>query len=409
MVKIQDVKIFEKKIYDMIRFPISTSIHYKSSRQLTTSRTCTSTMTAATKTPVLTWTRLNPKPDPTHGIPCTRSSHGVSAIIRSDGTQGLFVYGGEHVARTPIESNDAGWICDNNMTQWKCVDCSPETNNGPPPRVAHAQATYDNRCVYVFGGRTGIGMQESPLDDMWLFDTITETWSKVEPDVDGGDPVPAARSFHRMICIGSGLFLFGGCGAAGRLNDLHRFDIATKKWNNLGKSQLRGRGGPSVFPINSGSSIAIVSGFAGEETNDGHIYDIQSGKWADAILSSELSDLRPRSVCVSGSFPSVGVSICFGGEVDPSDRGHEGAGGFENDIVLFNETNGHLIQTVKNDASSNNKEWPEQRGWSESASVDHGNGKGELFVFGGLTGDDESPKRLDDLWKLDIQSAVQSQ
>jgi Galactose oxidase, central domain len=363
-----------------------------SSIQSTISKMTTTTATL----PTLSWTRITPQPDPDHGVPCTRSSHGVSAITCTDGTTGLFVYGGEHIARTPIENNNAGWICSNNMSQWKWIDCSAAA---PSPRVAHAQACYDNRYVYIFGGRTGIGMDESPLDDMWMFDTTTEKWTSVSTTGD----IPPARSFHRMICINNNLYLFGGCGSSGRLNDLYQFNINTKVWSNLGTSLLRGRGGPNVFPIQSNTAIAIVGGFAGEETNDGHIYSIANGKWTETVLATELQDLRPRSVCVSGSFPSVGVSLLFGGEVDPSDRGHEGAGGFENDIVLLDESTGHLLQTIKSSTSTN--EWPEQRGWSDCASIDNGNGTGQLYVFGGLTGDDATPQRLNDLWKLDISKA----
>ena len=42
------------------------------------------------------------------------------------------------------------------------------------------------------------------------------------------------------------LFLFGGCGANGRLNDLHEFDIGRGKWTQLPSSNaIRGRGGAS--------------------------------------------------------------------------------------------------------------------------------------------------------------------
>ena len=110
--------------------------------------------------------------------------------------------------------------------------------------------------------------------------------------------------------------------------------------------------------------------------------------------------MRPRSVCVSGSFPLLGYSVIFGGEVDPSDRGHEGAGGFEQDLVILDETNASFVSSFKPDDAS---AWPPARGWSDAATLEDESGRGKLFVFGGLAGDDENPKRLDDLWMLEIQ------
>lgn len=82
--------------------------------------------------------------------------------------------------------------------------------------------------------------------------------------------------------------------------------------------------------------------------------------------------------------------LIFGGEVNPSDLGHEGAGAFENDVVLID---GHSAQRIPSSAC-----WPEKRGWADGAS------EGDRFyIFGGLTGDDENPRRLNDLWQCDLE------
>jgi hypothetical protein len=345
-------------------------------------------------------TQIKATPDPKHGVPCARSSHGVSLV--HNGSR-LIVYGGEHVARTPIGKESACWVVDDLQAKpsWRWLDCS----KGPPERIAHTQAVYDDKFVYVFGGRAGVTMNEQAMDDLWVLDCSgppgTESWSEVVPEK--GDAPPEARSFHRMICIGCSLYVFGGCGvSSGRLADLHRFDIKTRTWHTLEKSALRGRGGPNLVALSSGAQLGVVAGFCGEETSDGQIFDIASGKWNASLLTTELQDLRPRSVCVSGSFPSLGIVVIFGGEVDPSDRGHEGAGGFENDIVVLDEGTGSFKENIK--ASKDSATWPEQRGWSDAA-VFACNESGQFFIFGGLSGDDTSPRRLDDLWRLDIQAS----
>ena len=311
----------------------------------------------------------------------------------------LIVLGGEHVARTPIEGANAYWAADSTgdgAWQWRLLTAS----DAPPDRIAHAQAVHKD-CVYVFGGRAGITMEEKAMNDLWKLDCSgaagTETWSPVEAK--GGD-APEARSFHRMICIGNSLYVFGGCTAShGRANDLHRFDLETSTWHALGSSLLRGRGGPNLLPFSGGKKVGVVAGFAGEETADGHLFDLAASKWDDKLLEAELKDMRPRSVCVCGSFPSLGYSVIFGGEVDPSDRGHEGAGAFENDVVVLDEATGAFIISLK---KTDEASWPQTRGWSDAATVDAGNGTGHFYIFGGLSGDDKNPERLDDLWLLTI-------
>lgn len=359
----------------------------------------------------LKWNKLDPSPDPKHGTPCERSSNGLSLVQK--GTR-LILHGGENIARTPLSTNQATWAADksdNGKWTWRLIEC---THVPPPERVAHAQAVYNDSFVYIFGGRSGITMDEKAMNDLWCLDCSggkgNEKWIEVIPDVKNGDQPPEERSFHKMICVGSYLYVFGGCSAHhGRLADIHRFDINAKTWKNLGSSPLlRGRGGANFLPFASGQLLGVVCGFCGEETNDGHLFDAISNQWQSEDITSTLVGLRPRSVCISGSFPSLNTSIIFGGEVDPSEKGHEGAGGFENDLVLLDERSGKYIATVSAQHGDDSSVWPEKRGWSDGATCDGGDGKGEMFIFGGLTGDDANPKRLGDLWRLDLSSPISS-
>ena len=51
-------------------------------------------------------------------------------------------------------------------------------------------------------------------------------------------------------------------------------------------------------------------------------------------------ECRPRSVCASMAMPDA--LLLFGGEVSPSDRGHEGAGGFAGDLLAIDPLDGEL-------------------------------------------------------------------
>lgn len=130
------------------------------------------------------WTQINAQ---NSDIILPRSSHGVSCTGST-----LIVFGGENVARTPIDSNVyyidiAG---DNTWKHAKAADGSPE----PQPRVAHSQVFIGN-SLYIFGGRQGILMEEKGLNDMWKFDFGTFTWSEIEQKGD----IPETRSFHKCF------------------------------------------------------------------------------------------------------------------------------------------------------------------------------------------------------------------
>lgn len=348
----------------------------------------------------ISFTELKVLADKTFGSPCARSSHGLSVV--QNGTR-LILHGGENIARTPLDDDHATWAADFDgiAWQWRRISCDVT----PPARVAHAQAACGNR-VYVFGGRAGITMEEKAMNDLWELDASgekgSERWTLIEPSQDSRPP-PEPRSFHRMVCVDKCLYVFGGCGPSGRLADLHRFNLGDKTWHDLGASHLlRGRGGANLLTLASGHALGVVAGFSGEETNDGHCFDIDEGKWDDEPLTESLRRMRPRSVCVSGSFPSLGVALIFGGEVNPSDRGHEGAGGFENDVVLLEEKSGSYLETI---VASKSDPWPKTRGWSDGATLVADEATGHLFVFGGLSGDDANPQRLGDLWRLDVQAS----
>merc|ERR1719397_2113606 len=99
----------------------------------------------------------------------------------------------------------------------------------------------------------------------------------------------------------------------------------------------------------------------------------------------------PRSVaCCEG----VGTRVLlFGGELQPSDRGHEGAGAFSSDTQVFEAST-----SMKVVGDGKGKTSPPPRGWSASA----GWGSGKVVVAGGLAGDDSNPVRMMDVWVAEL-------
>ena len=119
--------------------------------------------------------------------------------------------------------------------------------------------------------------------------------------------------------------------------------------------------------------------------NDIHQFRPNTKTWTQLPSAG----LRPRSVCAHCTVQ--GKIVVFGGEVDPSEKGHEGAGAFANDLLVFDPSTQQIEPVFVAGGP------PASRGWTSMAAAADGKG---VVMFGGLTGDDASPQRLDDLWVL---------
>lgn len=332
----------------------------------------------------VSWRALAPD-----NAPVARSSHGVSVVGDT-----LYVFGGEHVARTPIDS--AMHALD--LSAPGAAFVAVRADSAPPPRVGHAQASIGS-VVYVFGGRQGVEIDEAPLNDLWAFDTATRAWDKLAARAAGDAPCP--RSFHVMTAARDKLYVFGGCGPAGtgRLADLHEYDVKRGAWTTLPTSDaIEGRGGAGFAASADGSKLLVAGGFAGREMNDVHAYDVATKTWATLRAPRERGErgggaLRPRSVWPVLAAPRFGDCVVgFGGEVDPSERGHDGAGGFANDVVAIDARTGdaRTLEPAPGSASAA----PTARGWTSAAYWARENA---IVVFGGLSGSDKEPERLGDV------------
>lgn len=291
------------------------------------------------------WTKIEV---PNQDIIIPRSSHCIT-IVNDD----LYVLGGENIARTPIDSQIYSLnLNENNTNSWNSIEVS---GNLPPSTIAHAQANIGD-LIYVFGGRVGIEIGEGPLNDLYSFNIITNTWTG---PIEFIGVAPQARSFHKMVGHNDSLFLFGGCAQVGRLNDLHEFNTITNTWTSLPISEnISGRGGAG-FEAADGK-IVVATGYSGIENNDIHIYDIETQIWT-TICSTGSEDIystdmyRARSVCGTCVLKckNNNIMVIFGGEVSTSDRGHEGAGDFVNDIVCIDMSNGTIIPNLNTNSSGN--------------------------------------------------------
>jgi hypothetical protein len=104
-----------------------------------------------------------------------------------------------------------------------------------------------------------------------MLDTATATWSAAQPATITNSstistPVaPPARSYHAMAAAGGKLYVFGGCGASGRLADLWCCDPASGAWRQLpGCGAVGARGGSVMVTSADGGQLFVMGGFNGD-------------------------------------------------------------------------------------------------------------------------------------------------
>eukprot|EP00386_Alphamonas_edax_P007310 GDKI01024293.1.p1 GENE.GDKI01024293.1~~GDKI01024293.1.p1 ORF type:complete len:374 (-),score=113.52 GDKI01024293.1:105-1145(-) len=330
--------------------------------------------------------------------PPARSSHSVSCVMDYEKGDKIYVFGGEHEPRVPMGSDM--WCYDLQKETWEKLEV---TGVAPEARVAHSAAVVGG-VIYIFGGRTALA-DACALNDMYAFDTHTRTWTTVHTHDATSTHIPPPRSYHAVSVLKTNIYLFGGCGQEGRLNDLWRFDTQTRTWSQLATGEcIKGRGGPGFTAM--GIHLYVLGGFSGEERGDVHIYDTLKDTWVCGCVKvgetyTHKHNIPPRSVFVADAHVCGGVAgeVCendgciftFGGEVDPSTQGHAGAGEYSCETLCV-QTNIHTNTLVCQKVHTPTH--PEARGWHAGCVCARG-----LVIHGGNSLKNE---RLGDMWLLDM-------
>ena len=315
-----------------------------------------------------------------------RSSHSISVIGNK-----IYLFGGEIIARTPINSKFyVRDIISQSGDTWNLLDITSDIE--PIPRVAHSQAVI-GKNIWIFGGRQGITMKELALNDLWKFNTVTASWRCIN-NYKGIAPIP--RSFHKMVSLGDKLYIYGGCSKQGRLSDLYCFDTINNIWEDFSHittpKGLPGRGGAGFLGSTCGNYLFVVGGFCGYESNAVYKFSLITKTWI-TVYPEGNNIIKPFSVSCGSVIDNK--LIFFGGEIDPSDKGHEGAGDFSSDILILDDITGKKIDSI----GSIDGKIPIARGWSSADCYQNNS----IIIFGGLSGDDNNPLRLGDTWLLKLQ------
>lgn len=267
------------------------------------------------------------------------------------------------------------------------------------PVLGHGAASLGSQ-VFFFGGREGgpntFSGAAGESGAFRAFDVETETWTEFESE---GSARPEPRSFHAMCAAGGvdngHIFLFGGCGARGRLNDLWRYSPREGSWECLhpgGSADIAPipRGGSGLAASSDGRRLVVIFGFSGEQQGDIGVFDLQKSKWEVLPQGDQKGDVpAPRSVFSMTVLQDK--AIVFGGERKASDLGHEGAGAFTADLHALD------LEALSWQALQAEGPGPEARGWAAMCPRT----PQSILLFGGLN---DQNVRMGEAWELEFAS-----
>ncbi|KAF4662440.1 Leucine-zipper-like transcriptional regulator 1 [Perkinsus chesapeaki] len=263
------------------------------------------------------------------------------------------------------------------IRRWRPVQysCSSEMKSMelPGDRSGAASVVYKD-ALYVLGGYGGSGR----LDDLFRFDFNTRLWSQVHTKGE----TPTGRENNGAVVIGNKMYLFGGYSGYNWLNDFHYFCFDTSTWAPV---EVKEGSPPSTrFGYVSsvhGSVFFVFGGYDGQTwLNDMHEFDVKQATWSQTQIQGYIPTGRS---CPSWAYHEGSVYL-FGGY----DGVHR-----MNDFHRF-EMTARKWSVV---ATRSTGQPPSPRYFH--ASVVHGN---SLYLFGGYSGQE----RLNDLheFRFDLQT-----
>lgn len=150
---------------------------------------------------------------------------------------------------------------------------------------------------------------------------------------------------------------------------------------------MQPRGGASLLVYKH--TLFLIGGFNGKELGDVHVYDLnQKQGWQEVTGGYRLPARSVFACGILSQRASDDWIVVFGGEVDPSGLGHEGAGDYVNEVFGLDPHQPELgwkMLTVEGTA-------PSPRAWLASTSCSYG-----IALHGGNAPDNA---RLGDMYIL---------
>jgi N-acetylneuraminic acid mutarotase len=245
------------------------------------------------------WTRLSP-PGP---VPPARA---YAASASHPDSNRFFVFGGAFYSQPDFSDFtvfDDLWAYSARGNAWTQIHAS---NAGPGGRSRPAAWMVGNQ-LYLFGG---INAYFATMNDLWVYDLDSNTWSELIPDGAAGSPPSRHEAMSGARVQGDKLVIYGGetLGEFGfeTLVDTWEYSLADNTWENVtpaapfnvdpprnlaGAGMLRGRlylhGGDMP-----GGTQCCGSPFPQNVSND--LWKFECGKWLEVTCGGETAPYLKR-------------------------------------------------------------------------------------------------------------------
>jgi N-acetylneuraminic acid mutarotase len=321
----------------------------------------------------------------------------------------IILFGGEHFdGKACIFFNDL-FVYEIKENVWYKVVTALE----PGPRSSHQAVWGPDGKLYVFGGEFGTSKETRFLHyrDFWCLDTANWTWTSLNVN-----PLPPARSGHRMTTWANFIILFGGfidtIGTTTYLDDLWLFDFVKQSWKkvdwlNVSVPKPSPRSAFQLCAFEDGA--LLYGGYCQVKAKNGSYKgEVLNDIWVLKMDSEDLTQLRwdkkktvstaplPRSGCASTRFGDK--LLVFGGVFDEDVSDEFIQGTCSNDLYLYNfKTNKWTkVEYGLVDASgSSHQICPRLNAMMATSRT------GQAFAFGGIWEIGDVQYTLDDLYAID--------
>ena len=203
----------------------------------------------------------------------------------------MWIFGGRDVNWARL--NDLH-VFDLDTKLWQRIS----SNSTIPQRSEHT-AVLDGHRMWVFAGHYYQGQDCIRLNDLYYFDIEARQWQEVS----AGD-APGARDGHSAVMHAHRMWVFGGCHSSPRggtchgwFNDLHYFDVEAMAWVKL----------LGWAPAARAQHTAVVAQrqmwiFGGDGPqgllNDLQVYDLVAHRWREVREAGEAPSQRQRHSAV---------------------------------------------------------------------------------------------------------------
>lgn len=171
------------------------------------------------------------KQSPKGDIPAPRSNH-VATEIKKNDIQYILIHGG----LGEKGKFDDMYLFESNQNKFSKVEF--DVNSKIPAPRAHHACFYINGKLYIFGGNGGNTFENLVFKDLWVLDIETLVWTELmqEEKEEKVTSLPENRTCHSMFVYNNEVFIYGGFNQTTCFNTMIKFNLEKNEWFNFGDS-----------------------------------------------------------------------------------------------------------------------------------------------------------------------------